>query len=51
MAYMTVTSEDGTMTMRERVTPEQIESDHYRTCLAERIAWAVQDTADDDEDD
>ena len=27
----------------ERVSPEDFETDHFRTQLAERVAWAVED--------
>ncbi len=44
-ARVTVTTDDGEMTLLERVTPSQLESEHFRTCLAERIGWAVHDAA------
>jgi hypothetical protein len=44
-ARVTVVSEDGETMLLERVTPAQLASEHFRTCLAERIRWAVEDAA------
>ena len=46
-ACVTVTTTEGEMTLRELVTPSQLASEHFRTCLAERIGWAVEDAADE----
>ena len=48
-ARVTVTTDDGEMTLLERVTPSQVASEHFRNCLAERIGWAVGDAAQTDE--
>lgn len=48
-ARVTVTTDDGEMTLMERVTPSQVASEHFRICLAERIGWAVGDAAHADE--
>jgi hypothetical protein len=37
---------EGTVMWRERVTPADLESRHFREQLAERIAWAVSDAQD-----
>ena len=43
MAWITVASDDGTLTWKERAFGEAFESDHYRACLADRLGWAVSD--------
>jgi hypothetical protein len=45
MAYVTVTTDEGRITWRERVTAADFESDHFRGCLTERIGWGVADAA------
>jgi hypothetical protein len=44
MAQITVTGDDGKLVHREWVLPLQIESDHFLSCLAERLRWAIRDT-------
>lgn len=36
----------ATEVMRERVTPRNLESDHYAGQLIERIGWAVMDASE-----
>jgi hypothetical protein len=36
---------DSAVVMRERVTPRNLESDHYAGQLIERIGWAVVDAS------
>ena len=48
MARVIVTGEDGVEWMRERVNATELASDHFRTCLAERVAWAVEDAQSND---
>lgn len=45
MAYIVVTKErpDGDAQLLERVAPEDFHADHFRTCLSDRLAWAVED--------
>lgn len=46
MPWLTVSTDEGTTTMRERVLHVHAADEHFRRCLAERIAWAVDDAAD-----
>jgi hypothetical protein len=39
---------DGTVVLRERVTPRNLESKHYAGQLIERIEWAVVDASEDE---
>lgn len=48
-ASVAVTTEDGRTMLLERVTPAQLESEHFRAQLAERLQWAVQDAAEETE--
>jgi hypothetical protein len=43
MPRVTVTADDGTFTLSERVTPADFDSAHFRRCLCERLSWAVAD--------
>lgn len=45
MAFIVVTRDrpDGDAQHVERVAPSDFETDHFRTCLSERLAWAVED--------
>jgi hypothetical protein len=45
MPRIIVTSDnsDGRVLHSERVTPSDFETEHFRTQLAERVAWAVED--------
>jgi hypothetical protein len=39
---------DGRITYTERVSPEDFETEHFRSQLAERVAWAVDDAVEVD---
>jgi hypothetical protein len=45
MAYIVVTKErpDGHAQLCERVGAADFEADHFRNCLSDRLAWAVED--------
>jgi hypothetical protein len=45
MAYITIetNTDDGLVTLRERVVPSDMESEFYRAHLVERLRWAVDD--------
>ena len=43
MPMLQVQADDGTVIWRERVTAPDFETEHFRRCLAERVAWAVSD--------
>ena len=45
MAYIVVTKDrpEGEAHLVERVGSADFEGDHFRTCLSERLAWAVED--------
>jgi hypothetical protein len=45
MPYIILVSdgEDGSMTLCERVGSADFEAEHFRRCLADRLAWAAQD--------
>jgi len=43
MPMLQVQADDGTVIWRERVTAPDFETEHFRRCLAERVAWAVGD--------
>jgi hypothetical protein len=49
MAYIVVTKErpDGHAQFVERVGAADFEADHFRNCLSERLAWAVEDAERD----
>ena len=42
-AFITVTNEHGDAALLERISPSQLQSEHFRAQLAERVAWAVDD--------
>ena len=46
MAYIVVTKErpEGSAQLCERVGSADFTADHFRACLSERIAWAVEDS-------
>ena len=43
MARIVITSDDGHLTHSERVLPSDLDSEHFRRCLIERVQWAVKD--------
>jgi hypothetical protein len=45
MPRITITADDSSARVlhSERVTPADFETEHFRTQLAERVAWAVED--------
>jgi hypothetical protein len=45
MPRIIVTADDssGRVLHSERVTPSDFDTDHFRTQLAQRVAWAVED--------
>jgi hypothetical protein len=45
MPYIILVSDgdDGSMTLCERVGAADFEAEHFRRCLADRLAWAAQD--------
>lgn len=43
MPTVQVTADDGRVTLAERVDSSNLEAEHFRACLAERIAWAAAD--------
>jgi len=43
MARVQVLADDGWVALDELATPHQLDSEHYRRCLADRIHWAVGD--------
>jgi hypothetical protein len=46
MAYIVVTKDrppEGRAQLVERVGSADFEADHFRSCLSERLAWAVED--------
>jgi hypothetical protein len=43
MTRVRVIAADGWVALDESAGPEQLASDHYRRCLADRLAWAVAD--------
>ena len=45
MAYITIetNTDEGLVTLRERVVPSDMESEFYRAHLVERLRWAVDD--------
>jgi hypothetical protein len=47
MPHIIVTADDSDQRVlhSERVTSADFETDHFRTQLAERVAWAVEDAA------
>jgi hypothetical protein len=43
MPKVQVSSDDGRVMMLEWVSAATLEEEHFRNCLAERIAWAASD--------
>jgi hypothetical protein len=43
MARIIVTADDGRMTHSERVISSDLDAQHFRECLLERLGWAVAD--------
>lgn len=43
MARIRVIADDGWVVLDELAVPGQLDSDHYRRGLADRIRWAVED--------
>jgi hypothetical protein len=41
MARVQVIADDGWVALDELAAPQQLDSDHYRHCLGDRIKWAV----------
>lgn len=51
MPYILVTrEEDGAVTWQERVSASDFAGEHFRRCLADRLAWAVADAEAADEE-
>jgi hypothetical protein len=46
MPYVLVTGDDGTVHWRERVTPQDFDTEHFQRCLCDRLSWAVQDATE-----
>jgi hypothetical protein len=49
VARVQVVADDGYVALTERVSAQVLDEEHFRGCLAERIAWAAAD-ADAHED-
>ena len=49
MTRVQVVADDGYVALTERVSADVLDEEHFRGCLAERIAWAAAD-ADAHED-
>jgi hypothetical protein len=43
MAYITITNEEEAMTLREGISPSDMESEFFCAHLVERLRWAVED--------
>jgi hypothetical protein len=43
MPRVRITADDGWVALDERVRAEHFDSDHFRRCIAERLAWATAD--------
>ena len=43
MARVQVVADDGYVALTERVSADVLHEEHFRGCLAERIAWAAAD--------
>jgi hypothetical protein len=43
VAQIQVVADDGYVALTERVSAEVLNQEHFRGCLAERIAWAAAD--------
>jgi hypothetical protein len=49
MPKVQVVADDGRVTLLERVNAGNLEEEHFRNCLAERIAWAAADAEEQEE--
>jgi hypothetical protein len=49
MPKVQVVADDGRVTLLERVNAGNLEAEHFRNCLAERIAWAAADAEEQEE--
>lgn len=43
MAYITITTDEGCMTLQEGIAPSEMESEFFCAHLVERLRWAVED--------
>jgi hypothetical protein len=43
MPRVKVIGDDGWVALDELASAQQMDSEHYRRCLSDRIQWAVQD--------
>ena len=43
MARIVISGDDGRLTHAERILPSDLDSEHFRRCLIERVQWAVKD--------
>jgi hypothetical protein len=46
MPNVQVVADDGRVTLLERLNATNLDEEHFRRCLAERIAWAAHDAED-----
>jgi hypothetical protein len=42
-AYVTSDQDEGPVTLKERISPADLESRHFQAHLVERLGWAVND--------
>ena len=43
MARIVISSDNGHLTHSELLLPSDLDSEHFRRCLIERVQWAVKD--------
>jgi hypothetical protein len=43
MAYITITNKEEVMTLREGISPSDMESEFFCATLVERLRWAAED--------
>ena len=43
MPRVLITTDDGDVTLDERLQPHDFQSEHFRRCLADRLWWATED--------
>ena len=43
MPRVLITTDEGDVTLDERLQAHDFESEHFRRCLADRLAWATED--------
>ena len=43
MPRVLITTDEGDVTLDERLQTHDFESEHFRRCLADRLAWATED--------